>query len=428
MERQANEMSDKGYTRVHPGTVKVMLNDIRDELQRLRAQHLYRTRRELESPQGAQVRVGGETLLSFCSNDYLGLANDARVIAALCSGAERYGAGSGASHLVTGHCVAHHALEEELAAFVGAERALLFSTGYMANLGVVSALLDRHGTVFEDKLNHASLIDAARLSGAQVERYAHGDLLRLEKLLSVASADDSREGGGRASPGANAEKIILTDGVFSMDGDVADVAQLNALARTHAAWLLVDDAHGLGVLGAHGRGTLEHFGLQPQAPLILLGTLGKAFGTFGAFIAGDADLIDYLIQRARTYIYTTALPPAVAEATRASLRIVALEGWRREALNARIAQFRSGAAQLGLKLLDSQTPIQPLMLGEAQEALAASEALRARGILVAAIRPPTVPAGSARLRITFSALHSHEHVERLLTALASLPQKNCGPA
>ena len=266
--------------------------------------------------------------------------------------------------------------------------------------------------MFEDKLNHASLIDAARLSGAQVERYAHGDLARLEKLLSVASAD----------------KVILTDGVFSMDGDVADVTRLNVLAKQHGAWLLVDDAHGLGVLGAHGRGTLEHFGLQPQAPLILLGTLGKAFGTFGAFIAGDADLIDYLIQRARTYIYTTALPPAVAEATRASLRIVALEGWRREALNARIAQFRSGAAQLGLKLLDSQTPIQPLMLGEAQEALAASEALRARGILVAAIRPPTVPAGSARLRITFSALHSHEHVERLLTALASLPQKNCGPA
>lgn len=393
-------MSEKGHSPAHPGAQR-----IREELRQLRAQHLYRHRRVLESPQSAEVHVGGETLLSFCSNDYLGLANDTRVIAALREGAERYGAGSGASHLVTGHSVAHHALEQELATFAGAERALLFSTGYMANLGVVSALLGRHGRVFEDKLNHASLIDAARLSGAQVERYAHGDNARLEKLLGATDG----------------EKIILTDGVFSMDGDVADVAQLNASALRHGAWLLVDDAHGVGVLGAQGRGTLEHFGLKPQGPIILLGTLGKAFGTFGAFIAGDTDLIDYLIQRARSYIYTTALPPAIAEATRASLRIVAAEGWRRETLNARIAQFRSGAAQLGLKLLDSQTPIQPLILGEAQAALAASEALRARGILVAAIRSPTVPAGSARLRITFSALHTPAHVERLLEALAALP-------
>jgi 8-amino-7-oxononanoate synthase len=397
----------KDRTPGHPG-----IQRIRDELQRLRAQHLYRTRRVLESPQGVEVRVDGETLLSFCSNDYLGLANDARVKAALQNGVGRYGAGSGASHLVTGHSVAHHALEEELAAFVGAERALLFSTGYMANLGVVSALLDRHGTVFEDKLNHASLIDAARLSGARVQRYAHGDLTRLETLLGAAEG----------------EKLILTDGVFSMDGDVADVARLAALAQRHAAWLLVDDAHGLGVLGVHGRGTLEHFGLRPQAPVILLGTLGKAFGTFGAFIAGDTELIEYLIQQARTYVYTTALPPAVAEATRASLRIVQAEGWRREALNARIAQFRTGAAQLGLKLLDSPTPIQALILGEAQAAVAASDALRARGILVAAIRPPTVPAGSARLRVTFSAQHSAQHVERLLEALATLPPLNAGPA
>jgi 8-amino-7-oxononanoate synthase len=391
-----------------------MLNDIREELQRLRAQQLYRSRRVLESPQGVEVRLDGETLLSFCSNDYLGLANDVRVIAAFRDGAERYGVGSGASHLVTGHSVAHHALEEELAAFVGAERALLFSTGYMANLGVATALLDRHGTVFEDKLNHASLIDAARLSGAQVKRYAHGDLARLEALLGATKGEDT--------------KLLLTDAVFSMDGDVADVARLATLARQHAAWLLVDDAHGLGVLGAHGRGTLEHFGLQPQAPLILLGTLGKAFGTFGAFIAGDEDLIEYLIQQARSYIYTTALPPALAEATRASLRIVQEEGWRRDALRARVAQFRAGAAQLGLTLLDSPTPIQALILGDAPAAVAASEALRARGILVAAIRPPTVPAGSARLRITFSAQHSAQHVERLLEALAALPQLNSGPA
>jgi len=396
----------KEHTPGHPG-----LQRVRDELQRLRAQHLYRTRRVLESPQGVEVRVDGENLLAFCSNDYLGLANDARVTAAFQNGAQRHGVGSGASHLVTGHSVAHHALEEELAAFVGAERALLFSTGYMANLGVVSALLDRHGTVFEDKLNHASLIDAARLSGARVQRYAHGDLTKLATQL------DAKEGDG----------LILTDGVFSMDGDVADVARMAALAQRYAAWLLVDDAHGLGVLGAHGRGTLERFGLRPQAPLILLGTLGKAFGTFGAFIAGDEDLVEYLIQRARPYIYTTALPPAVAEATRASLHIVREEGWRRDVLNARIAQFRAGAAQLGLTLLDSPTPIQALILGEAQAAVAASEALRARGILVPAIRPPTVPAGSARLRITFSAQHSAQQVERLLAALAELPPLNAGP-
>jgi 8-amino-7-oxononanoate synthase len=400
-------MPKKGQTSAFPG-----LQRIREALQRLRGQHLYRTRRVLESPQGVELRVDGDTLLSFCSNDYLGLANDARVIAAFRNGAERFGVGSGASHLVTGHSLAHHALEEELAAFVGAERTLLFSTGYMANLSVASVMLDRHGTVFEDKLNHASLIDAARLSGAQVKRYAHANLTQLETLL------DSTGG----------ERLILTDGVFSMDGDVADVARLAALAQQHASWLLVDDAHGLGVLGQHGRGTLEHFGLRPQAPLILLGTLGKAFGTFGAFIAGDEDLIEYLIQRARPYIYTTALPPAVAEATRASLRIVQEEGWRRDELNKRIAQFRSGAAQLGFTLLDSPTPIQVLILGEAQAAVAASDALRARGVLVPAIRPPTVPAGSARLRVTFSAQHSAQHVERLLETLATLPHTAMGTA
>ena len=398
-------MPDKNSPQTHRG-----MQRIQAALQRLREQHLYRSRRVLDSPQGAEVRVGGETLLSFCSNDYLGLANDARVVTALCEGARQYGAGSGASHLVTGHSTAHHALEEELAAFVGAERALLFSTGYMANLGVVGALSDRHATVFEDKLNHASLIDAARLSGAAVQRYPHADLARLEKLLTETTG----------------EKIILTDGVFSMDGDVADVTRLCALAQTHHAWLLVDDAHGLGVLGATGRGTLELQACSAQAPVILLGTLGKAFGTFGAFIAGDADLIEYLIQQARTYIYTTALPPAVAEATRASLRIVQTENWRREVLTQRIAQFRAGAAQLGLTLLESKTPIQVLILGEAQAAMAASEALRAQGLLVAAIRPPTVPAGSARLRITFSAAHTEEQVERLLAALAALPKNILG--
>lgn len=377
---------------------------LRAGLDRLRTGHLLRTRRVLDGPQGVEVRVDGESLLSFCSNDYLGLAADPRVGDALAAGARRYGVGSGASHLVTGHSTAHHALEAELAAFVGAERALLFSTGYMANLGAVGALMNRAGTVFEDKLNHASLIDAARLSGARVQRFRHGDLAKLELLLTASTGD----------------KLILTDAVFSMDGDVADLARLNALARQHDAWMLVDDAHGLGVLGANGRGSLEHFGLVPRAPSILLGTLGKAFGTFGAFIAGDADLVDYLIQCARPYIYTTALPPAIAEATRASLRIVRDEGWRRDAWRARVAQFRGGAAQLGLRLLDSFTPIQPIVFGDPAAALAASEVLRRRGILVPAIRPPTVPQGESRLRITLSAAHTAAQVDRLLGALGEL--------
>lgn len=377
---------------------------LRDELNQRRSQQLYRNRRLLESPQGVEVRLDGEHLLSFCSNDYLGLANDARVLAAFKLGAERYGVGSGASHLVSGHSTAHHALEEELAAFVGAPRALLFSTGYMANLGVVSALLGRGDTACEDKLNHASLIDAARLSGAAVKRYRHLDMARLAVQLEAATG----------------EKLVLTDGVFSMDGDVAPLPALLELTRRHDAWLFVDDAHALGVLGDCGRGTFGHFGCRLEPGAILLGTLGKAFGTFGAFIAGDDDLIEFLIQAARTYIYTTALPPAVAEATRASLRIVQDEGWRRAALQERIAQFRRGASQLGFKLLDSPTPIQPLMLDDAGVAVQVSDALRRRGILVPAIRPPTVPVGSARLRISFCALHSALHVEQLLDALAAV--------
>ncbi len=444
--------------------------DIATELARRRAQQLYRRREILDGPQGVEPRVGGETLLGFCSNDYLGLANHPAVVAAFKAGADRYGVGAGASHLLGGHSIAHHALEEELAAFVGTERALLFSTGYMANLGAVAALSDRHATLFEDKLNHASLIDAARLSQATVKRFAHADLARLESLLAEAGGDDSREGGrsgssrpsrgitpslegrgttsgtkeverrreqppraspgdcmdagGRATPGAvaeaNAEKLIVSDGVFSMDGDIAPLPALIALAQKYHAALLIDDAHGLGVLGEGGRGTFEHYGFAPRAPAMLMGTLGKAFGSFGAFLAGSEDLIEYLIQAARTYIYTTALPPAVAEATRASLRLVQAEPWRRAHLQALVAQFRAGAARLGLTLAPSVTPIQPLILGEPEQALAASRALRAQGILVPAIRPPTVPAHGARLRITFSAAHSAAQVDRLLDTLSGI--------
>ncbi len=377
---------------------------IATELARLRAAQLYRRREVLDGPQGVEPRVGGKMLLAFCSNDYLGLANHPTVVAAFQAGAERYGVGAGASHLLGGHSAAHHALEEELAAFVGSERALLFSTGYMANLGVVTALTDRHATLFEDKLNHASLIDAARLSRATVKRFAHADSGRLEALLAQV--------GG--------EKLIVSDGVFSMDGDIAPLPALMPLAQKYNATLLIDDAHGLGVLGENGRGTFEHHGVAPRAPAILMGTLGKAFGSFGAFVAGSEELIEFLIQQARTYIYTTALPPAVAEATRASLRLVQAEPRRRQQLRALVARFRTGVAAIGLQLMPSDTPIQPLILGGSEQALAASRRLRARGILVPAIRPPTVAAHSARLRIAFSAAHSFEQVDRLLEALAAL--------
>ncbi|MDE2088386.1 MAG: 8-amino-7-oxononanoate synthase [Gammaproteobacteria bacterium] len=372
------------------------------ELAQRKAQYLYRQRRVLSSAQGPEVICDGRRCLSFCSNDYLGLANHPEVVRALQQGAADYGAGSGAAHLVSGHSAVHHALEEALAEFTGRPRALLFSTGYMANLGVVPALAHRGDRVFEDRLNHASLLDAGLLSGARLIRYPHADSEALEQRLA-------RNTRGRA--------LIASDGVFSMDGDLAPVPALAQVARRHGAWLLIDDAHGLGVIGPGGRGTLEHYGLAPDDTTLLVGTLGKAFGTFGAFVAGTDDLIETLIQCARTYIYTTAPPPAVARATLTSLSIAQAESWRREHLRTLIARFRAGAAQLGLPLMDSATPIQPLIVGEAGRALALSEALRARGILISAIRPPTVPQGRARLRITFSAAHGEAHVDRLLEAL-----------
>ncbi len=383
------------------------MKPLQPHLHDLRQAQLYRQRQVVQGAHGVEVQIGGETLLSFCSNDYLDLAHHPAVVAAFIAAAQRDGVGAGASHLITGHRPAHHALEEELADFVGTPRALLFSTGYMANLGVTAALMQRQGSVFEDKLNHASLIDAARLSGARVRRYAHGDVGRLTALLAAAPPE---------------EKLVLSDGVFSMDGDVAPLPALLDAARTQGAWLLLDDAHGLGVLGQHGRGTFEHFGLPVASPAILMGTLGKALGTFGAFVAGSDDLIETLIQHARTYIYTTALPPAVAEATRASLRVLREDDGRRALLHARIRQFREGARQLGLTLPASETAIQPVILGAPGLAMAASEALRARGILVSAIRPPTVPRDTARLRITLSAAHTPQQVERLLDALAQLPR------
>ena len=375
--------------------------DFDAELQSLNQQSLYRRRRVVESPQSVLMQLDGRQVVNFCSNDYLGLANHPEVIAAFKRGVDQYGVGSGSAHLICGHSHAHHALEDELAAFTGRERALLFSTGYMANLGVISALVGRGDSVLEDRLNHASLLDGGLLSAARFQRYQHNQLDDLQVRLAASK--------GKA--------LIVSDGVFSMDGDLALLPDLANLAEQHGAGLLIDDAHGFGVLGANGGGIVEHFGLSQQQVPILMGTLGKAFGTFGAFIAGSDALIEYLIQKARTYVFTTAMPAAVAEATRVSLRLLQQEAWRRQHLQALISRFRAGAEQQGLQLMDSATAIQPIILGDSETALLASERLLAQGFWVSAIRPPTVPAGTARLRITFSSLHTEQQVDALLEAL-----------
>ena len=382
-----------------------MMQELEAALAERRAAHLYRRRHVVDGPQGPQLLLDGRSVDNFCSNDYLGLANHPAVIAAFKKGADQYGVGAGASHLVNGHSRAHHALEEELAEFVQRPRALLFSTGYMANLGAVSALAGRGDLVLEDRLNHASLLDAAQLSGARLQRYLHADTTSLQQHLAKQSGN---------------RRLIVTDGVFSMDGDTAPLKALAEMAQREQAWLMVDDAHGLGVLGTDGRGTVAQNELDAQQVPVLMGTLGKAFGSFGAFVAGSDALIETLIQQARSYIYTTAMPAAVAEASRASLRLVISEEWRREKLAGLIARFRKGAAQLGLPLMDSATPIQPLMVGDAQRAVAISEALLRHDILVSAIRPPTVPEGSARLRITLSAAHGEAQVDRLLAQLEAV--------
>lgn len=355
---------------------------------------------------GMWLERNGRRLLSFCSNDYLGLAQHPSLIDALKRAADGDGVGSGSAHLICGHRNTHAALEEALAEWTGRERALLFSTGYMANLGVMQALLTRDDVCVQDKLNHACLLDGAQLAGCELKRYPHADV----------------EGAGRqlrARPEAAA--LLATDGVFSMDGDIAPLAGLAALCRREGATLMVDDAHGLGVLGEHGEGSVSAAGLTQDDVPVLMATLGKALGCSGAFVAGPAAFIDGLVQSARTYIYTTAMPPALAAATLAAVRLVQTEGWRREKLHTLIARFRAGAAQLGLPLMPSPTAIQPLLLGDAQAALAASEALERAGFLVTAIRPPTVPQGKARLRITLSAAHQEGEVDRLLEALSRLP-------
>ncbi|MFI4920247.1 MAG: 8-amino-7-oxononanoate synthase [Gammaproteobacteria bacterium] len=374
---------------------------LKPELDALKEKSLYRLRRVLEGPQGPEITLQGKRYLNFSSNDYLGLAAHPALAEAARCGLAEYGTGSGAAHLVTGHSRAHHAFEEELAAFTGRPRALLFSSGYMANLGVASALLKRGDRVLEDRLNHASLLDAGLLSGARFARYVHADVTDLKTHLDAADS----------------KILVMTDGVFSMDGDIAPLPELARATEAAGAFLMVDDAHGFGVLGANGRGSLEHHGVGSDEVPVLMGTLGKACGGFGAFVAGSEALIETLIQSARTYIYTTATPPALAEAGRAALKLLQTDAWRREHLQALIARFRSGAAERGLKLMPSETAIQPLLVGESADALKLAEALKAQGILAIAIRPPTVPAGTARLRITLTAAHTEAQVDRLLDAL-----------
>jgi len=378
-------------------------------LEEIEHKHLRRRRATVDAyPQKGshtEVIVDGDRLVDFSSNDYLGLAAHPALATAMMECATRYGAGSGASHLICGHGREHAALEEELAAFIGRPRALLFSTGYMANLGVVTALAGRGESVLLDRLSHASLIDAGLLSGARFRRYPHCDAAAASRLLAEGTPQTT---------------VVATDGVFSMDGDIAPLAALAEAARAHAAWLVVDDAHGIGVLGPKGRGALEIAGLGCEEVPALVGTLGKAFGSFGAFVAGSADLIELLIQRARSYIYTTALPQPVAAATRAALRIAREESWRRERVRSLTTRFRAAARQAGVPLSDSETPIQPIPLGSAEAALAAQHALRAAGFWVVAIRPPTVPAGAERLRITLTAGHQDSQVDGLVDALSRI--------
>lgn len=374
------------------------------ELEALERIDQRRRRLTLEGPQGPRVVVGGREHLAFCSNDYLGLAADPRLAEAAVAAVRAYGVGSGASHLVTGHHAPHERAERALAAFVGLPAALLFATGYMANIGVVTALTGPEDAIFSDALNHASLIDGMRLSRAKVARYPHCDVAALDAALAATPA--------RA-------RFVVTESVFSMDGDLAPLPALLALCERHDAWLVIDDAHGFGVLGAQGRGALEHFALRSPR-IVYVGTLGKAAGVHGAFVAGAAQVVETVLQRARSYIFTTASPPFLGPVVEASLAIVRDERWRRDRLREHVARFREGLRASGLRLAASDSPIQPVIQGSNAAALAASRFLRERGLIVSAIRPPTVAEGTSRLRVSLSAAHAAADVDRLVAALREL--------
>lgn len=382
------------------------MKNLRQQLELRKQQHRYRKRRITKSAQQVEMQIDNKTVISFCSNDYLGLANHPQLKQASINAINDFGVGSGSAHLVNGHSIVHHQLEQELAEFTGYPRALLFSTGYMANLGLCQALLESTDYVFEDRLNHASLIDGGRLSGARLQRYLHNDVSSLHKKMQKAA---------QAS-----EKLVLTDGVFSMDGDIANLPALSKLCKKNNSWLMVDDAHGFGTLGETGRGSLQHYALKPDAVPIYMATLGKAIGTSGAFIAGSEDLIETLIQQARTYIYTTAMPAAIAEASRFSLHIIKNEPRHLHNLHDNIQYFTTCAQQAALPIENSETAIQPIIIGNDYATLQISQALFEQGLLVTAIRPPTVAEGTARLRITLSAKHTKQHIDKLIETLAPL--------
>jgi len=382
-------------------------DDIQQRLDDLHTRARYRRRRTLSSPQGREVVVDGRKLLNFCSNDYLGLASDPRIGKALKSGIDRWGVGTGSAHLVCGHTAAHEALEIALAEFTGRPRALVYSSGYTANVGTINALLSRNDFIFEDRLNHASLLDGGWISRATFTWFKHLDTAHLEQELSkVASA------GGR--------KLIVSDGTFSMDGDRCLLDDTIAIAKRHRAWIMIDDAHGMGVHGHRGVGLVDPRRYSTSDVPVLIGTLGKAFGTSGAFVAGDDRLIETLIQRSRNYIYTTAMPAALAAATLVSLSIARAEEWRRQHLTDLIDRFRTGASALGFSTMPTVSPVQPLLIGSPERALAMSNALEQRGFLITAIRPPTVPEGTSRLRITLTAVHKPSDIDQLLETLSSI--------
>jgi 8-amino-7-oxononanoate synthase len=380
-------------------------DELQGELDTLAAEGLKRRRRTLDSPCGPVCTVDGREVISFCSNDYLGLANDPQLIATAQAAAAQWGVGSGASHLVSGHLRPHEALETALAEFVGFPRALSFSTGYMANLAIVPALVGRGDALFSDKLNHASLIDAAQLTHADSRRYAHGDIAALSAMLETSTAK---------------RKLILTDAVFSMDGDIAPLPELLALAERHDAWLVIDDAHGFGVLGENGRGSLAYFSLPASKRVVLMGTLGKAAGVAGAFVAADALVIEWLLQRARSYIFTTAASPIMAATLVEAVKLIAAADDGRARLVQHIHQLRTGLAGSRWQLLHSDTAIQPIIVGDNAEAVRVAEALLEHGLWVPAIRPPTVPKGTARLRVSLSAAHTEAHISALVDALKAL--------
>jgi 8-amino-7-oxononanoate synthase len=381
------------------------VKDLSQALAERKQQHRYRTRRITLGAQQVEMNVDGKDIIAFCSNDYLGLADNSLIKQAMIEAVAIYGTGSGAAHLVNGHSAAHHQLEDELAEFTGYPRALLFSTGYMANLGLCQALLDKNDYVFEDRLNHASLIDGGLITGARFQRYLHNDISSLQQKLA------------RTSESNDAEKMVLTDGVFSMDGDIAELPALASLCRKFDSWLMVDDAHGFGTVGKTGKGCLQHYALGSDDVPVYMATFGKALGTAGAFIAGSDELIETVIQKARTYIYTTAMPAAIAEATRCSLKVLQTEPQHLQSLNDNISYFKRCCNESALPVADSQTAIQPLLVGDDETAVSISQQLFDRGFLVTAIRPPTVPEGTSRLRITLSAKHTHQHIERLIEAL-----------